>query len=137
MTLGSIRNELVIERPADQVWELAGDASRLHEWFPGIVSLDLDGNKRTIHLAGGLSMPEDIVINDQLSRRFEYSITLPIFVFHRGTIDVIALDEQRCMVVYACEADPRTMALIIGGGCYRALQELKRQMELQPAKAAN
>jgi hypothetical protein len=136
VALGSIRNELVIERPADQVWELAGDASRLHEWFPGIVALDLDGNKRTIHLAGGLSMPEDIVINDPLARRFEYSITMPIFVFHRGTIDVIALDDHRCLVVYACEADPRTMALIIGGGCYRALQELKRQLELQPERTA-
>ncbi len=130
MTLGSIRHEIVIERSASTVWELAGDPGRLHEWFPGIVSLDLDGSKRTIHLAGGLSMPEDIVINDPLARRFEYSISLPIFVFHRGTIDVIAMDDQRCMVVYACEADPRTMALIISGGCYRALQELKRQMEL-------
>mgnify|MGYP006167343011 CR=1 FL=1 len=27
-----------IDRPAAQVWALAGDAPRLHEWFPGIVA---------------------------------------------------------------------------------------------------
>jgi hypothetical protein len=129
VTLGSIRHEIVIDRPAAQVWALAGDPARLHEWFPGITSLTLEGNLRTITVAGGLTMPEEIVIRDESARRFEYSITLPIFKFHRGMIDVIELDEERCMVVYSTEADPRTMALVISGGCYRALQELKRQME--------
>ena len=37
MTLGSIRHHIrIIRRPADAVWELAGDPTRLHEWFPGI-----------------------------------------------------------------------------------------------------
>ena len=129
MTLGSIRHEIVINRPAADVWKLAGDPARLHEWFPGITGLTLDGNRRTITVAGGLTMPEDIVSNDPSARRFEYSITLPIFTFHRGMIDVIELDPDRCLVVYSTEADPRTMALVISGGCYRALQELKRQME--------
>ena len=129
MTLGSIRHEIVINRPAADVWKLAGDPARLHEWFPGITGLTLDCNRRTITVAGGLTMPEDIVINDPSARRFEYSITLPIFTFHRGMIDVIELDPDRCLVVYSTEADPRTMALVISGGCYRALQELKRQME--------
>ena len=32
-------------------------------------------------------------------------------------------------IVYATDADPRTMALMIAGGCREALDELKRQME--------
>ena len=40
MTLGSIRHEIRIARPADDVWALVGDPARLHEWFPGIVACD-------------------------------------------------------------------------------------------------
>ncbi len=58
MTLGSIRHHIRINRPADVVWQLAGDATRLHEWFPGIGSCHVDGNIRVIELDSGFSMPE-------------------------------------------------------------------------------
>ena len=35
VAFGSIRHEIRIDRPADDVWALAGDPTRLHEWFPG------------------------------------------------------------------------------------------------------
>jgi hypothetical protein len=66
---------------------------------------------------------------DDTIRRFQYRITVPIFTHHRGTIDVIDLGDDTCLVVYSTEADPRTMALVIGGGTASALDELKRQME--------
>jgi len=54
----------------------------------------------------------------------------------RGTIDVIDLHDGTCLAVYSTEADPRTMALVIGGGSAGALNELKRQMEAGPESAA-
>jgi hypothetical protein len=39
------------------------------------------------------------------------------------------MGDDTCLVVYSTEADPRTMALVIGGGTAGALDELKRQME--------
>jgi Polyketide cyclase / dehydrase and lipid transport len=112
------------------VWELAGDPARLHEWFPGISACVVDGSTRIITLGSGLPLPEEILVIDGLQRRFQYRITAPIFRHHRGTIDVIELDAASCLVVYATEADPRTMALTIGGGTADALDELKRQMEV-------
>ena len=129
MTLGSIRHHVRIDRPADDVWVLAGDPTRLHEWFPGITSCQVDGTSRVIVLGSGLSMPEEILVNDALQRRFQYRITAPLFRHHRGTIDVIDLGDDTCVVVYATEADPRTMALTIAAGTAGALDELKRQME--------
>lgn len=131
MTLGSIRYEVRIARPADEVWELAGDPTRLHEWFPGVASCQVDGTSRVIVLGSGLPMPEEILVNDPVRHRFQYRITAPIFRHHRGTIDAIDLDDGTCLVVYATEADPRTMALTIAGGTAGALDELKRQMEQQ------
>ncbi|MEA3185961.1 MAG: hypothetical protein QOJ74_2438 [Ilumatobacteraceae bacterium] len=136
MTLGSLRHQVRIDRPAEVVWTLAGDPARLHEWFPGITACQVDGNLRTITLGSGLTMPEEILINDDLQRRFQYRITIPLFHHHRGTIDVIDLGDNTCMVVYSTEADPRTMALTIGAGTAGALDELKRQMEPADSTAA-
>jgi uncharacterized protein YndB with AHSA1/START domain len=127
--LGSIRHEIRIDRPAADVWALAGDATMLHTWFPGIVDCTVDGTTRVITMGSGISMPEEILVRDDLQRRFQYRITAPLFKHHRGTIDVIDLGDQTSLVVYSTEADPRTMALVIASGTNGALHELKRQME--------
>jgi hypothetical protein len=130
MTLGSIRHHIRINRPADTVWALAGDATRLHEWFPGIASCQVDGKIRTIVLDSGLPMPEEILVHDHVQRRFQYRITASVFTYHRGGIDVIDLGDDTCVVVYTTDCDPRAMALTIGSATAGALDELKRQMEL-------
>lgn len=126
---GTVRHEIRIRRSAGEVWALAGDAARLHEWFPGIVSCTVEGNQRTIVTGAGIPMPEEILCCDDAQRRFQYRLTVPMFTHHRGTIDVVDLGDDTCLVVYSTEADPRAMALVIGGGTRAALTELKRQME--------
>ena len=129
MTLGSIRHEVRIQRPAADVWALVGDPARLPEWFPGIVAATVDGAARVITMGTGVAMPEEILVNDPVQRRFQYRITAPLFRHHRGTIDVIDLGDESSLVVYATDADPRTMALTIGGGTAGALDELRRILE--------
>lgn len=126
---GSIRHQIRIHRSAADVWALAGDPTRLHEWFPGIVACQVEGTMRVITTGAGLPMPEQIVLRDDTQRRFQYEITAPIFQKHRGTIDVIELADDECLVVYSTDCEPRAMALVIGGGTAGALDELKRQME--------
>jgi hypothetical protein len=111
------------------VWVLAGDAARLHEWFPGIVACTVDGTHRTITTGAGFDLPEEILVQDDVQRRFQYRLDMPVIAHHRGTIDVIDLGDGTCLAVYATEADPRTMALVISGGANGALDELKRRME--------
>ncbi len=133
---GTIRHEIRIHRPAAEVWALAGDASKLHLWFPGIVDCTVDGNERTIITGAGIPMPEEILVRDDTQRRFQYRLKVPMFSHHRGTIDVIDLGDETCLVVYSTEADPRAMALVIGGGTLGALKELKRQMEARTETVA-
>jgi hypothetical protein len=130
---GSIRHHVRLHRSAADVWSLVGDPARLHEWFPGITSCSVDGMDRTIVTGAGMAMPERIVTLDHDQRRFQYEITIPLFRHHRSTVDVIDLGDDTCLVVYAVDADPRTMALVIGGGAAGALGELRRQMEPAPA----
>lgn len=125
----SIRREGRIARPADEVWAVVGRPELLHLWFPGIVDCTVDGDQRTITTGTAQQMPEQIVTNDPIQRRFQYRITAPLFREHLGTIDVIDLGDGTSLVVYATEADPATMALVIAGGTSGAIEELRHQLE--------
>ncbi|MEO5899456.1 MAG: SRPBCC family protein [Ilumatobacteraceae bacterium] len=127
--LGSMRYQRRIRRDAATVWRLAGDPARLHEWFPGMTSSTVDGSTRTIVTAAGIAMAEQILVHDHTQRRFQYRVDSPLFEYHRGSIDVIELGADECLVVYTTDADPRTMALVVGGATAAALDELQRIME--------
>jgi len=125
-----------IARPADEVWERIGDPARIQEWFPGIVSSTVEGTTRVIVTGGGLRMPEEIVTHDPLQRRFQYRITAPMFREHLSTLDVLDLFDGTSVVVYAADAIPSTMALVIAGAAGSALDHLRVSMEAGPAPDA-
>jgi len=125
----SIRREVRIQRSADELWEWVGDPARLAEWWPGITACVVDGDSRTITMGSGLPMPERLLTIDRLQRRFQYRITAPIFREHTSTIDVHDLGDGSCLVVYSVDAEPSTMALVIGGAAGNALQHLRSLVE--------
>jgi len=125
----SIRREVRIRRSADELWEWVGDPTRLAEWWPGITACVVDGDSRTITMGSGLPMPEKLLTIDRLQRRFQYRITAPIFREHTSTIDVHDLGDGTSLVVYSVDAEPSTMALVIGGAAGNALQHLRSLLE--------
>ncbi|CAB4792903.1 MAG: SRPBCC family protein [Actinobacteria bacterium] len=127
--MATLRREIRIHAPASEVWKVVGRPEILHLWFPGLTNCTVDGNVRIIFLGSGMPMPEEIITNDSLQRRFQYRITVPIFKFHLATVDVIDLFDDTCLVVYSTEADPGVMALVIGGATTGALEELRKQFE--------
>ena len=125
----STRRESVIGVSADAAWRVVGRPELLHHWFPGIVGCRVEGDERTVTLGSGLTLVETILTNDALQRRFQYRISGGFFTEHLASIDVIALDERSCLVTYASDADPATMAIVLGGATTGALAELRRQLE--------
>ena len=128
-TRGSVRRHVHIHRPAADVWARIGDPARIQEWFPGIESSTVEGTSRVITTGAGLPMPEEILTNDPIQRRFQYRITAPMFREHLSTLDVIDLDDGTCVVVYSADADPSTMALVIAGAAGSALEHLRDEMD--------
>jgi len=127
--MATLRREIRINASADEVWKVVGRPEILYLWFPGIVSSVVDGNTRTITTGTGIPMPEEIITNDSLQRRFQYRITAPLFRQHLATVDVLDVGDGTCMVVYSTDAEPAVMALVIGGATTGALEELKRQFD--------
>jgi len=126
---GSIRHEILVHRPAETVWALVGDPTRIQEWFPGIENSEVTGDERVVTLSSGHAITETILTFDPLQRRFQYEIHMPMCRFHLGTIDVVAIDEGRCLVLYGTDAEPAPMALIVGGAASAALQRLGELFE--------
>jgi uncharacterized protein YndB with AHSA1/START domain len=131
---GSVRRHVRIRRSADDVWAVIGDPARITEWFPGIVDATVDGDTRTVTTGAGIPMPEQIVTNDRLQRRFQYRITSGLFREHLSTLDVLDLDDGTCVVVYAADAVPATMALVIAGAAGNALEHLRDTLENEGAR---
>ena len=125
----SVRRQVRIARAPDDVWAYIGDPSRLPEWFPGIDAATVDGDMRIITTGSGIPMPEQILTNDPLQRRFQYRISAPMFREHLSTLDVLDLGDGTSLVVYSADADPATMALVIAGAAGNALDNLRLMME--------
>lgn len=125
----SVRREVAIDVSADDAWRVVGRPDVLHHWFPGIVDCRVDGDERTVTLGSGLTLVETILTNDPLQRRFQYRISGGLFNEHLASLDVIALGDDACLVTYASDADPATMAIVLGGAMTGALAELRRQLE--------
>jgi hypothetical protein len=124
-----VRRQVHIACPPDEVWAIVGDPARIQEWFPGIESSTVAGTTRVIVTGSGIPMPEEIVTNDPLQRRFQYRITIPLFREHLSTLDVLDLGDGTSLVVYAADADPATMALVIAGAAGNALDHLRAMLE--------
>lgn len=130
--MGSVRREVRIARPADEVWAVVGDPARIAEWFPGIVEATVDGTSRVITTASGLPMPEEIITNDPVLRRFQYRLATPLVQHHLGTIDVFDLGDGTSLVAYATDAEPDVLALVIGGAAGAGLRQLRDRLEAAP-----
>ncbi len=128
-TVANVRRHVVIYRPAKEAWDYIGQPIRLTEWFPGIVSVSVEGNKRQIETAAGMIFPEVIVTNDPTVMRFEYSLIIPLVVDHKSTIDVYDISENSCLVSYQATATPATLALVIAAAGGNAITNLKEILE--------
>ena len=111
------------------MWDVVRRPESIPDWFPGVQSCTVEGNVRVITTAVGIEMPEEILTIDPLLRRFAYRVTAPIYRFHLGVIDVIALGVRDSLCVYSTTAEPDLLALLIDGGTVGALDEIKRLAE--------
>jgi hypothetical protein len=109
---------------AEAVWSFIGRPEVLHEWFP-TSSTRVEGDKRWVTLPSGIVFEEQILLVDNDLRRFQYSIiNSPLITHHVGTVDVIALADDRCIVIYGTDIEPEVLGLAIGAAAGDGLHAL-------------
>jgi carbon monoxide dehydrogenase subunit G len=86
--MGTARAEIDIDRPADEVWAVAGDFGGIGSWMPGLESCALDGDDRVLKM-GGMEIIERLERRDEEQRELVYGIVggVPV-INHKATITV-------------------------------------------------
>ncbi len=123
----SVRRQVRIPAPAEEVWALVGDPGRLAEWFPGVEWCRLEEGGRRVTIASGLELFEEIVTLDPLQRRLQYRVVSGLMSEHLATLDVLDLGNGGSLALYSVDAVPATMALVLAGAGASGLEAVGRR----------
>jgi carbon monoxide dehydrogenase subunit G len=93
--MASIRKEVQIDAPPDQVWDAVRDFGALHtRLVPGFVTdCRMDGDDRIVTFATGAVMREVLIDSDDAERRLAWSIVDGPYRHHNGVAQVFAEGE--------------------------------------------
>lgn len=122
--MGKARAEIDIDRPADEVWAVAGDFGSIAQWQPGIESCRVDGDDRVIEVMG-LEVIERLQSRDDDQRTLVYGIAggVPV-INHKATITVLS-QGSGSHVTWDVEVEPDEMTDFMLQMYQQGLQALK------------
>ncbi|MET8431121.1 SRPBCC family protein [Nocardia sp. NPDC004860] len=129
--MSEIRSHIIINAAADEVWRIVGDAPNIADWMPSMNESVGDADQRTVTLASGSKLVEDIVTNDSARRRLQYRVVggdLPV-TGHLGTVDVLPITDRQTIVVYSTELGPSELAAAFDEAISGGLANLKKVVE--------
>jgi carbon monoxide dehydrogenase subunit G len=134
--MASIRKEVIIEAPADVVWDAVRDVAKVHERLvPGVLTnARLEDGARVVSFANGMVVRELIVDLDDDQRRLAYSATGGRAIHHNASIQVMPEDEQRCRLVWITDVLPHEMATPIGALVEQGTHVMKQTLEAAPRR---
>lgn len=125
-----------IAAPADAVWGVVADSSRLPDWFAPVEAVEEHGDRRILTMAGGARMTERLLGRDDVARRYEYSVlegARTPMISHRAGFEVVEVDDRTSEVRWwtdARPADPEVdMERRLGGVMASGLDALRSLVE--------
>jgi carbon monoxide dehydrogenase subunit G len=106
--MASIRRELVVDVPPDEVWTSLRDVGNVAELFPGILTSSVLAaeDERVVTFANGLVVRERIVDVDETSRRIVYSAQGEGFTHHNASMQIIARTAQASRFIWITDFLP-------------------------------
>lgn len=115
--MASIRKEIVINRSANEVWEVVRDIGSVHKRFvPGLVTdVRLEADARVVTFANGMVVRELIVDLDDEARRFSYAAVGGSFKHHNASMQVFSDGERRCRLVWITDLLPNELVEQVTG----------------------
>lgn len=132
MSVASIRKEVVIEAPAEVVWDAVRDVGQAHTRLaPGVLTdARLEEGARVVTFANGMVVRERIVDVDDGRRRLAYSATGGRATHHHASIQVAPEGERRCRLTWITDVLPHEMAGPIGALMEQGSRAMKLTLEV-------
>jgi carbon monoxide dehydrogenase subunit G len=128
--MATIHREILIDAPADAVWEAVRDVGEVHRRLVPGVLLDarLDGDARVVTFANGLVARELIVTVDDDARRFAYASVGGRARHHNASMQVFAHGDGT-RLVWITDVLPDELAEPIGALVEQGAAVMKRTLE--------
>lgn len=129
--MASIRKELSIATPAEEVWSVFRDLGAVHTRLAKgfVVDCKLEDGARVVTFANGFVARELIVDVDDTARRLAYSARTDSLVHHNASFEVLPEGPGRCRVIWIADLLPNEMAGPIGGMMDEGCAAMKRSLE--------
>src|SRR5438552_12393146 len=115
--MASIHKEILVEAPADHVWDAIRDVGAIHKRLARHMVTDthLEGDSRLVTFVNGDVVRERIVdINDR-TRRLAYAAVEWRTTHHNASFQVVPEGRDRCRVVWITDLLPNSLADVVGG----------------------
>ena len=129
--MATIRNEVLIEAPAEAVWDAMRDFGAVHERVvPGFVTAcKLEGDTRVLTFANGLVARERLVDLDDEARRLVYAIPEGLAEHYNAQVEVVADGAGRCRVIWVIDLLPNELAPQVRAMTHDGVIAMKRALD--------
>ena len=129
--MASIRKEISIAVPAEQLWDAMRDVGALHTRLVAgfVVDCRLEGESRTVTFANGMVATELIIDVNDADRRVAWSAVGGRLTHHNASAQVFAEGDGNSRVVWIADLLPHELAPSIAGMIEQGLAAMKQTLE--------
>jgi len=106
-----IKETVVLACSAEHLWVILSDVTRC-DWVPTVDAIRLEGSCRVFEMEGMGQVEERILLLDNDAKTLQYSAveTRTPIKHHLATMQVSAVDDDRCRLDWTTEIDPDLFA---------------------------
>lgn len=106
-----IKETVVLACSAEHLWVILSDVTRC-DWVPTVDAIRLEGSCRVFEMEGMGQVKERILLLDNDAKTLQYSAveTRTPIKHHLATMQVSAVDDDRCRLDWTTEIDPDLFA---------------------------
>jgi len=129
--MASIRKEIFIAVPPEQLWDAMRDVGALHTRLVAgfVVDCRLEGESRTVTFANGMMATELIIDVNDADRRVAWSAVGGRLTHHNASAQVFADGDGNSRVVWIADLLPHELAPSIAGMIEQGLAAMKQTLE--------
>lgn len=129
--MATIHKEIVIDAPADSVWDAVRDFGRVNERLaPGILrEVRLEVGARVVTFSDGLSVRERLVTLDDQRRRLVYAAVGGRTTHHNASLQVLPEGPGRSRLVWITDLLPEEMVAPVEALVERGAMVMKQTLE--------
>jgi hypothetical protein len=127
--MASIRNEVLLQASAGEVWDALRDFGALHRRLvPGfVIDCKLDGAARVVTFANGLVARELLVDCDETTRRLAYAIVGGRAAHYGASAQVFADGLAASRLLWIIDLLPDELAPTVGAMAAQGIAAMQRQ----------